>query len=100
VHVRDLGMQMASETEIFALAADQDRVIISADTHFTSILALRRERRPSVVLFRRQTDRRPLRQLALLSANPDRIQEVLKKGAVVVFEQARIRIRLLPVGES
>jgi hypothetical protein len=33
-------------------------------------------------------------------ANLDRIGEVLSKGAVVVFEQARIRIRLLPVGES
>jgi predicted nuclease of predicted toxin-antitoxin system len=35
VHVRDLGMQAATDEEIFTLAAVDNRVIISADTEET-----------------------------------------------------------------
>lgn len=96
-HVRDLGLQHASDEEIFERAEQEDRIVVSADTDFGTLLAVRRQRSPSVVLFRRRTERRSAQQVDLLLANLPTIADDLTAGSIAVFEAGRIRIRTLPL---
>jgi len=98
VHVRSRGLHAATDLQLFQVAATEGRTILSADTDFGTLLALRRETRPSVVLFRGRAPRRPERQAAVLLANLPVIGSELDRGAVVVIHGSRLRVRRLPVG--
>jgi predicted nuclease of predicted toxin-antitoxin system len=100
-HVRDKGIRHADDETVFDCAAREGRVIVSADTDFGQILARRALQKPSVILFRRGTERRPELQVALLLRNLPGIVDALESGSVVTFEQKRIRIHALPLlGDS
>ncbi len=98
LHVRDLALQSATDSEILDVAARDDRVVVSADTDFGMLLAQRQATRPSLVLYRGAVSRRPQRQAEMLLANVSQLEPLLTLGAVVVVEPTRIRVRSLPIG--
>lgn len=97
VHVRDIGMHAEEDRAIFEKAVVEDRVLVSADTDFGALLALWKHPKPSVLLFRRGTERIPMEQVKLILANLPKLREALEKGSIVIFDQNRIRIRSLPI---
>ena len=100
VHVRDIGLQSASDTEILRLAEQQGRIIISADTDFGTLLAIRQKQHPSFVLLRRQKGIQPQDTAKLLTGILPQLEDTLRQGAIVVVTDNRIRIRSLPVGRE
>ena len=98
VHVRDYGMQSASDAEILERALNENRVMVSADTDFGTLLAIRDMIKPSFILFRGIITRRPEKQIQVLLANLPDLTESLERGCVAVFDQNRIRVRNLPIG--
>jgi len=100
IHVRNLGLAAADDKTIFEYADRDQRVIVSADTDFGTILAIRNVPKPSVILFRGATPRNPIDQAKLLIANLGEIAPSIENGAVVVLEPQRIRIRTLPMISS
>lgn len=95
VHVRDLSLCGASDRTILERAASEERVIVTQDTDFGTLLVTSRSRFPSVV-FLRLRDGRPSTQAKLLTDNLPKIETFLNKGALVVLGETKIRIRGLP----
>ncbi len=95
VHVRDVGLLKAPDETVFARAAEDGRVLVSGDTDFGRLLMEAEVRRPSLILFRWEDDRRAATQAGLILSNLDQVNEDLSAGAIVVIEAHRVRVRRL-----
>lgn len=68
-HVVDLGLLTATDEAIFERAARDRYAVVTADSDFPMMLALRGAAAPSVVLLRHAAAMSSSRQVALLVAN-------------------------------
>lgn len=93
-HVRALGMQGAID-DVFAHAADEQRVLVTTDTDFGAILALSGASIPSVLLLRGVGDTVDERVDAITQALTF-VEHDLASGAIVVIESDRVRLRSYP----
>lgn len=96
-HVRDCGLLKARDEQILAQAQVDGQVILSADTDFATILALRNLPSPSLLLLRSADHLSPDQQANLLLANLGSVTEELVAGAVVTIARGRMRVRTLPM---
>ena len=97
VHVLDYGMHAATDEAIFERAALESRVVVSADTDFGTLLALCEATSPSVILLRAASLRRADDQVALILVALPSTEAALRRGAVVILERHRLRLRDLPI---
>jgi predicted nuclease of predicted toxin-antitoxin system len=95
-HVYELSLGGQPDEQVMALAASENRILISADTDFGELLATSPVLAPSVILLRR-TDKQPESLANIVIANLGQITDDLAVGALVVISDTRVRTRLLPV---
>lgn len=98
LHVRSIGLQHASDVDIFDRVATDNRIVVSADTDFGTLLAARSAQKPSVIQFRGPGSRRPEALARALLANLSQVVDALDSGSIVTLEPARVRVRALPIG--
>jgi predicted nuclease of predicted toxin-antitoxin system len=97
VHVLEYGIHAATDEAIFERAALESRVVVSADTDFGTLLALREATSPSVILLRAASVRRADDQVALILLALPSTEAALRRGAIVILERHRLRLRDLPI---
>ena len=97
VHLRDEGLHRLPNGEIFRKAAEEHRIVLTFDLDFGEILALSGDASVSVVLFRLRNTSTPF-VLGRLKAVLADSGESLLKGAIVIVEDGRHRMRRLPLG--
>jgi len=97
VHVFDINLGRASDEDLLARAASENRVILSADADFPMLLAHSGATEPSVILLRSSDDLTPVQQAMLIQANLPAAEADLLAGAVVSLRRGRLRIRRLPL---
>jgi|SRR5216683_3949176 len=92
VHARDIGLATLPDRDLFARAVTEERILITFDLDFGDIAGAAGGAGPGVLLLRlrspRQAHMRQRVQTAISLA-----AEALVAGAVVLVEDARIRIR-------
>jgi predicted nuclease of predicted toxin-antitoxin system len=96
VHVREYGIQSAQDEQIVARALLEDRVVVSADSDFSAILAAQETHRPSFILFRDPNLLSVQDYIDILLPALPVLEPELLSGCVAVFRRRRLRVRKLP----
>jgi predicted nuclease of predicted toxin-antitoxin system len=94
-HLRDEGLQRMPNGDIFDKAIAESRVIVTFDLDFGEIVALSKGRKTGVILFRLRNTRTSF-VIQRLSEVIAECPEALARGAVVIVEEARHRVREFP----
>ena len=96
VHLRDEGLQKLPDDLVFKKAIDEQRIILAFDLDFGEIAARTRGPVISVILLR-LTNTTSEHVASRLDAALTLAGDALAAGAIVVVEEDRCRIRLLPI---
>ncbi|MBI4204676.1 MAG: DUF5615 family PIN-like protein [Betaproteobacteria bacterium] len=89
--VRAINLPRSDDVVIFDRAAAEDRIVVSADTDFGTLLAVRSTQKPSVISFRGQGSRKPEALAHAILSHLPPLADALESGSIVTFEPSRIR---------
>lgn len=89
-------MHAAKDEEILARAFDENRVIVSADSDFGTLIAARDVEHPSFILFRETSLLVAQDYIGVLLPALPLLEPDLMNGCVAVFRRGRLRVRKLP----
>lgn len=96
IHVGEIGMATATDSEIIRHAEREDRVIVTLDSDFHAIIAHSGLRKPSVIRLREEgLKAQKVRDIVLLLHA--RFAASLAQGCVVTATTTKARIRMLPI---
>jgi predicted nuclease of predicted toxin-antitoxin system len=87
----------ASDREILEFARQQERVIVTQDLDFSTLLALSGYNQPSLITLRLMVSDPETVNQKLIEILPGK-EEALKEGSAVVIDDVAVRIRKLPIG--
>lgn len=96
LHLREEGLHRAADDQIFAKGLAEDWIVLTFDLDFGDLAAFARDRPGRVILFRLENARTPHvidRLAAVLAVSSD----VLQRPVIVIVEDARHRVRYLPI---
>ena len=94
--VSDVLPSDAEDIAILDYARTEDQTVISQDLDYSALLASSGYNKPSVVSLRLHNNR-PERLAVVLEKILPSVETDLQRGVIVVIEEGRIRIRLLPL---
>jgi len=98
VHWSDIGIASAPDLEIMQWAFHDQRVVLTHDLDYGAMLAATQATGPSVVQVRTQ-DVRPQKLAALLIPVLQQYLNELDAGALLIVDEAKLRVRLLPLAK-
>jgi len=96
VHAREAGYLTLLDADILAHARSQKRIVLTFDLDFGDLLAAAGESLPSVVLVRTHNQRAESVTPRVVDV-AGRFARELETGALIVVEDARVRLRRLPL---
>lgn len=99
VHLRDEGLQRLPNGEIFQKASSEQRIVLTFDLDFGEIVAGSGGQIVSVILFRLRNAKADF-VIQRLDDVLTHSKDELTRGAIVLVEDARHRVRHLPIGST
>jgi len=96
IRVNEILPSNSSDRTIVETAKKKQRVIITQDLDFSEIISLSGEKVPSLISLRLSSSRIEYINNRLEKVLPEIVSDV-EKGAIIVVEDNRIRLRPLPI---
>lgn len=98
-HVGDIGMARANDLAIVEEARGKKEIVVTHDLDYGHMLTFSGEPAPSVIIFRLRNTH-PDNLFTRIMDTWIEIEKPLLEGAIVVLEDAALRIRRLPIRQE